>query len=127
MSRTLPINVPDISERPWGKFETLLRITFPDGNNSVVKKIVIKPNQRTSDQKHSLRCEHWTFVFGQGHVVLNGDVVPVRPGIMLKVPAGHSHMVINSDEVDPLIYIEVTTGFFDEDDIRRLSDEYGRT
>ncbi len=115
-------------ERPWGSYEILSQFTITgDGGKDVcVKRISVKPNQRVSYQSHKMRGEHWFFVQGEGKVVLNDSEHHVQPGSSVEVPIGVKHRVINTgDELD-LVFIEVGTGHFDENDIERFEDDYGR-
>ncbi|MGH3448723.1 MAG: hypothetical protein ACRDP4_13980, partial [Nocardioidaceae bacterium] len=51
---------------------------------------------------------------------------PVGPGSSVEVPIGTAHRVANKGR-DDLVFVEVQTGsYFGEDDIVRLSDDYGR-
>ncbi len=112
-------------DRPWGSFEILKQIQLTEGD-SCVKIISVKPRAKLSYQSHKLRAEYWTFIKGQGVVVLEGKEYPVRAGGRIDVPIGAKHRVINLDENLELIFVEVTTGHFDEKDIERFEDDYGR-
>jgi mannose-6-phosphate isomerase-like protein (cupin superfamily) len=115
--------------RPWGSYEILTQFTvFEPGFNDVcVKKMTIKPGQRVSYQSHKQRNEHWFFVQGQGKVILNGVELPVKVGSFVDVKIGDKHRVINISKNQDLIFIESQTGHYDESDIERFEDDYGRT
>ena len=51
--------------RPWGSFTVL-----EDAPDCKVKRLVVKPGQVLSLQKHQRRSEHWTVVQGQAKVRL---------------------------------------------------------
>jgi mannose-6-phosphate isomerase len=107
--------------RPWGEFFVL-----SDEETHKVKRIVVRPGQRLSYQKHDLRSEHWFVVGGTAAVVLDGVEHTVRPGEAIDIPLGTAHRVENRGEAD-LVFIEVQRGtYFGEDDITRLDDDYGR-
>ncbi len=106
---------------PWGKWEILC-----DDKEYKVKRIVVNPGQRLSYQTHSKRYEHWMIVKGAGIITLEGKLKQVDCGTTIDIPIGAAHRIENTGEV-PLVFIEIQTGtYFGEDDIVRLSDDYGR-
>jgi len=110
------------SERPWGTYQVLL-----DGELCKVKIITVKPGQRLSYQTHSKRKEHWTVVAGTGTVTLNGETHTLPPGSSIDIAMGAAHRMENKGQ-ETLQFVEVQMGsYFGEDDIVRLSDDYGRT
>jgi mannose-6-phosphate isomerase len=51
----------------------------------------------------------------------------VKSGDYIFVPLGSKHRIKNESDVDNLVFVEVQTGtYFGEDDIVRLSDDFGR-
>lgn len=118
-----------VEERPWGKFEILTQFKIDGGKERdvCVKKHTVKPGARLSYQSHQQRSEHWFFVQGEGRVVLNDMEHHVRPGSSVEIPMGAKHRIINTSDKEELILIEITTGHFDENDIQRFEDDYGRT
>ena len=107
--------------RPWGEFFVL-----SDEDTHKVKRIVVRPGQRLSYQKHAQRSEHWFVVGGTATVTLDGVEHTVRTGEAIDVPVGTAHRVENRAGVD-LVFVEVQHGsYFGEDDITRLDDDYGR-
>ena len=110
-----------IVSRPWGTYEVLY-----DGEECKVKKIVVKPGQRPSYQLHYKRAEVWTVVAGSGTLTLNDEEVPMNNGETYYIPREAKHRPYNGGQ-DDLIFIETQLGeYFGEDDIVRLSDDYGR-
>ena len=111
----------EIDRRPWGRYEVL-----DDDAVFKVKRITVDPGQRLSYQRHRYRSEHWYVVAGAGLVTLDGTTHDVVAGSALDVPVGAAHRIQNTG-VEPLVFIEVQRGsYFGEDDIERLSDDYGR-
>jgi mannose-6-phosphate isomerase-like protein (cupin superfamily) len=107
--------------RPWGAFTVL-----DDQPTHKVKSITVDPGGRLSYQKHARRAEHWFVVAGVASVTLDGQELTVRSGHAVDIPIGAAHRVHNR-ETTPLVFIEVQQGdYFGEDDIVRLSDDYGR-
>ena len=107
--------------RPWGSFTVL-----DESGRHKVKRLEVTPGLRLSYQRHRRRSEHWFFVSGEGLVTINGEARPVHAGDALDVPLGSAHRVANTGAA-PLVFIEVQHGeSFDEDDIERLEDDFGR-
>jgi mannose-6-phosphate isomerase len=111
----------EVEQRPWGGFEVL-----SDTPTHKVKRLTVEAGSRLSYQRHRHRSEHWFVVSGAGEVTLEGSARRVGPGETVDVPAGAAHR-IESLGPGPLVFIEVQHGTsFEEDDIERLEDDYGR-
>jgi len=107
--------------RPWGFYESLI-----NGERFQVKRIVVKPGQRLSLQKHFHRAEHWVVVAGTALVMRDEDQVMVRENESIYLPLGCVHRLENPGRI-PLELIEVQSGaYLGEDDIVRIEDTYGR-
>ena len=108
--------------RPWGFYRVL-----EDEADHKTKRIVVDPGQRLSLQRHARRSEHWHVIAGDALVTRDAELVPLKPGESIDIPAGTAHRVENRGDV-PMAFIEVQRGeYFGEDDIERLEDDYGRT
>ena len=108
--------------RPWGQYFVL-----DEGRGFKVKRIEVLPGQRLSYQKHEQRAEHWVIVAGRGTVTLDGDERSVTVGDAVDVAPRMAHR-IRCDGDEPLVFVEVQRGrYLGEDDITRLSDDYGRS
>jgi len=106
--------------RPWGRFR---RYTLNEV--STVKIITILPGQSLSEQRHERRDELWV-VLDDGIEVQVGDTT-TRPesGDEFFVPRGETHRLSCAGD-HPARVLEVAFGEFDESDIERISDVYGR-
>ncbi len=112
---------PRYDERPWGSFTVL-----DEGAGYKVKRIEVLAGRRLSYQKHARRAEHWLVVAGTALVTLDGAEHTVRVGETIDIAIGALHRVANPGP-DHLIFIEIQRGdYLGEDDIVRLSDDYGR-
>ena len=111
-----------ISEkRPWGGFSVL-----GEAPDHKVKRITVSAGCRLSYQVHAHRSEHWFVVSGTGVVTIDGVDEPIGPGSCIDVPVGAAHRVA-ADGPSGLVIIEVQHGeSFEEEDIVRLEDDYGR-
>lgn len=113
--------VGESEERPWGRWEVLA-----EGDGYKVKRIDVLPHSRLSYQTHEHRGEHWVIVSGRATCVIDGETVVAGIGECIDVEVGQAHRIGNNDD-EPLIIIEVMRGAYTgEDDIVRLSDDFGR-
>jgi len=109
-------------ERPWGSFEVL-----KDEEDYKVKVLTINKKSSLSKQYHEKRDEQWTVVAGAGIVEIDGAEMLCNVGDTFFVPKGAIHRIRNGGLARDLVIIEVQTGeSFDEEDIVRLEDKYGR-
>lgn len=108
-------------KRPWGEF-----LILGNSKSHQVKRITVTPGKRLSYQTHSKRSEHWFVVEGEGRVTIDGVDQQVAPGIAVDLPVGAAHRIANTGDED-LVFVEVQHGVsFEEDDIIRLDDDFGR-
>ena len=108
--------------RPWGSYQSV-----DNGERHQVKRIVVKPGQRLSLQKHFHRAEHWIVVRGAARVTVDDLVKTVHENESIYVPIGAVHRLENPGKI-VLELIEVQTGsYLGEDDIVRLEDDYRRS
>jgi mannose-6-phosphate isomerase-like protein (cupin superfamily) len=107
--------------RPWGSYTVL-----EDAPDCKVKRLVVKPGQILSLQKHHRRSEHWTVVSGTARVRVGEREFELRRNESTYIPMDTVHRLENPTGED-LALIEVQCGdYFGEDDIVRLEDVYGR-
>ncbi len=106
-------------ERPWGKFER-----FTNNEETTVKIITVKPGEKLSLQYHEHRSEFWRVLSGEGKVTVGEETVNSKKGDEFFIPVGTKHTVEGGDE--EMSFLEIAFGHFDEDDIIRLEDKYGR-
>ena len=107
--------------RPWGWYSIL-----EDTEDCKVKRLVVKPGQVLSLQKHEKRSEHWTVIRGEAKVRLGDKEFLLQANQSTYIPAGTLHRLENPG-LEDVHLIEVQTGsYFGEDDIVRYEDIYGR-
>ncbi|MBU2649195.1 phosphomannose isomerase type II C-terminal cupin domain [bacterium] len=107
--------------RPWGHY-----IILADEDDHKVKRIVVKPQKRLSLQLHHKRSEHWYIISGEAEITLGNQILHLKQGEIVDIPVETAHRVRNPGTVD-LVFIEIQTGtYFEEDDIVRLEDDFGR-
>src|SRR3979490_15135 len=108
--------------RPWGSYQSV-----DMGERHQVKRIVVKPGERLSLQKHHHRSEHWIVVRGAARVTVNELVKIVHENESIYIPIGATHRMENPGKI-LLELIEVQTGsYLGEDDIIRIEDDYRRS
>jgi mannose-6-phosphate isomerase len=106
-------------DRPWGSFEQ-----FTLNEPSTVKIIHVSAEKRFSLQKHAHRSEFWKVISGTGIAHVGADEHEVKPGDVIEIPAGTLHRLTGG--VDGISVLEIAFGSFDESDIERIEDDYGR-
>lgn len=109
------------TQRPWGWYETV-----SEAAGHKIKRINVMPGQRISLQKHHQRAEHWLVVQGTASVTRDGLAFDLDVGQHCDIALGQVHRLSNLGTV-PVEIIEIQLGhYLGEDDIVRLSDDYGR-
>ncbi|MCB9358872.1 phosphomannose isomerase type II C-terminal cupin domain [Candidatus Woesearchaeota archaeon] len=106
-------------ERPWGGFEQ-----FTHNEISTVKILRIKDGEQPSVQYHHNREELWRIIGGKGKVLQGEEWKLARPGDEFFIEKGMVHT--GTGDGEDLIVLEISFGNFDEKDIVRLEDKYGR-
>ncbi len=105
-------------KRPWGFFD---RYTYNEP--STLKIIHIKAGASLSLQYHHGREEFWHIISGVGSVIIGKKKYVAKPGKEFTVPPKTLHRIIAET---PLQILEIATGHFEESDIVRVEDSYGR-
>lgn len=106
-------------ERPWGSFE---RLTLNE--RTTVKIITVAPGEAFSLQTHEYRDEFWRVVSGSGRIMAGEEEKPASVGDSFFTPRGMKHRALGGPQ--GLTLLEIAFGDFDEGDITRLKDNYGR-
>lgn len=107
-------------ERPWGVFER-----FTLNEQTTVKIIIVDADQAFSLQTHAKRDEFWRVIKGSGTVCIGEEPArEAREGDSFYIPRGSEHRATGG--ADGLTFLEIAFGEFDENDITRIEDKYGR-
>ncbi len=106
-------------ERPWGGFER-----FTLNEQTTVKIITVAAGQAFSLQTHEHRDEFWRVLKGSGVVVSGEAERQAKEGDAFYTTRGKKHRVTGGPE--GITFLEIAFGTFDESDITRLEDKYGR-
>ena len=107
------------TEKPWGRF-----IQYVLNQPVTVKILEIHAGEEVSYQYHDQRSELW-IPLDEGTCIRLEDEI-LRPKTMepIFIPQGAKHQLIG--EAQDYRILEISFGHFDEEDIVRLQDKYGR-
>ena len=110
---------PYQEERPWGNFRQFILNT-----PATVKILTVHEGEAFSLQSHTLRSEFWKVIQGQGTIEIAENTFQAKKGDEFFVPIGAKHRItaIGSD----IEILEICLGTFEEGDISRYDDKYGR-
>ena len=107
-------------ERPWGGFER-----FTLNEKTTVKIHTVAPDQSLSLQTHEHRDEFWRVLRGSGTFQIGDNGIEAREGDSHFCPRGTPHRL--SAGAGGMTVLEIAFGDFEEGDITRLEDRYGRS
>lgn len=113
-----PVN-PLHEERPWGSFDRLV-----SGKPVTVKLITVASGEAFSKQVHHKRDEFWRIISGEGIVEIDEEKKHAKIGDNFWIPQGTTHRLSAGGR--DVVFLELSFGDFDENDITRLEDKYGR-
>ena len=116
IAKPQPFNV----ERPWGGFRE-----FVENTQSTVKILFVKKGETFSRQKHNHRGEFWRILKGTPMVTLGGEIFESKAGDEFFIPVEVDHRI--AAPYDDVEVLEISLGDFDEKDIVRIEDKYGRS
>jgi mannose-6-phosphate isomerase len=105
-------------KKPWGDFKQ-----FTLNEQSTVKILSVKPNSILSLQKHKKRKEMWYFLT-EGYCQIGKIKKKLKKGQSVTIPKHAIHRLYSKDKTVEVL--EISYGYFDENDIIRLEDKYGR-
>jgi len=108
---------PMYEERRWGWYRVVDRKRFADGTEMLTKRFLIRAGKNISYQLHRNRSEVWTVVAGEGRVVLDGRIFPVRAGSVLEIPRGMRHSAAADTDLE-IVEVQLGTDLVEEDTVR---------
>lgn len=112
-------HLPFTEKRPWGEFRQ-----FSSGESVTVKIISVRKGESLSLQRHKQRSEFWRILKGTPLITNGETTVQATIGDEFNVGVDAKHRVVAKD--DDVEFLEVSRGVFEEGDIERLEDNYGR-
>lgn len=112
------------THRPWGSFKKL-----GEFEEAYLKTLHVHEGATLSLQRHQQRAETWLLLSGDVQAVRGKDITALEiyelePGVPFHVPLGHLHRLSSRKGG---VVAEISIGKFDENDIERIEDVYGRT
>lgn len=105
--------------RPWGAYER-----FTLNETTTVKVITVSPGEAFSLQTHANRAEFWRILSGFASITVGEKTTDAGPEDTFYIPANTKHRAQAGPQ--GLQFLEIAFGTFDESDITRLEDRYGR-
>jgi len=111
---------PFCVNKPWGSF-----LQFSKDEKTTVKLLEITEGEEFSLQAHKNREEFWYVIEGSPVVEIGEMVKEAGEGETFNVPKNTRHRVRAPHS--RAVILEVSRGVFDEEDITRFEDKYGRS
>lgn len=105
--------------RPWGGFE---QFTFNE--RTTIKILTINPKQKFSLQYHLKRSEFWKFLDNPAKITVGKKTFMAKKDDEIFIPVKTLHRIEAYRK--PVGVLEISFGFFDENDEKRMQDIYGR-
>lgn len=109
-----------VVKKPWGQFDQFTRSEVV-----TVKILSVNPNQLLSLQYHNHRDEFWRVISGHPVLTIGSKIINASPGDEFTIPKLEKHRIEAKDDAVQILEISYDDNF-DEDDIVRLEDTYGR-
>jgi len=108
------------TKKPWGQFEE-----FTHNEKTTIKILTIEPNSSLSLQYHNKRDEFWRVLNGHLILTIGNKTTNANSGDEFMILKKEKHRIETKDEVSQVL--EISFHDFDEEDIIRLNDKYGRS
>ncbi len=108
-----------VEKKPWGSFEE-----FCKNEECTVKIVTVDANEELSLQYHRSRDEFWRILEGNPKIVVGEKTKEGSEGDEFFIPRGTRHRISAGKETATVL--EISFGEFDEKDIVRVEDKYGR-
>lgn len=116
-SKLKPKIIKDV--RPWGSFTCYIQ-----NEKCTVKIIEVNPKGVLSKQSHKKRDELWVILDEGLQVELDDKVIKPKPGDRIVITRNTKHRLSSLGKKARVL--EISLGDFDENDIERFEDIYGR-
>ena len=108
-----------VVKKPWGQFDQ-----FSLNESTTVKILKVTKGSSLSLQYHKNRSEFWRVISGHPLVTIGEKKINANPDEELFIDKTQLHRLeAPNDDVQVL---EIAYGNFDENDIIRVEDKYGR-
>lgn len=111
------IGRPMFEERRWGWYRVLDHTKLHAGKEVLTKRIGIKAGKNLSYQMHYFRSEIWTIVSGTGELALDGLIIPIKAGDVLKIKIQAKHGIRAISDLE-IIEVQMGRELVEEDIVR---------
>ena len=109
-----------IVHKPWGEFRD-----FAESKEKWhLKALIVIKGHQLSLQKHTKRSEFWIVAEGKVKIQKNGRWRALNPQETVFIKKGDTHRI---KALTDAVVIEVSFGRHEEDDIKRIADDYDRS
>jgi mannose-6-phosphate isomerase-like protein (cupin superfamily) len=105
--------------KPWGRFEQ-----FTHNETTTVKIISVNKGGSLSLQTHKNRSEFWRIISGHPSITVGEKVTIANPRDEFIIEVLQPHQL--EAPADDVQVLEIAYGNFEEEDIVRIKDKYGR-
>lgn len=109
-----------VVKKPWGQFDQFTRSEVV-----TVKVLFINPHNSLSLQYHNHRDEFWRVLSGHPILTIGENKINAKPGDEFRISKLEKHRMEATDDFVQILEISYDDNF-DEEDIVRLEDKYGR-
>lgn len=109
-----------IVKKPWGQFDQ-----FTHNEITTVKLLSFNPGSSLSLQYHNHRDEFWRVLSGHPFLTIGEKKINAKPGDEFYVTKKELHRIETKDDMVQILEIAYGDNF-DEEDIVRVEDKYGR-
>jgi mannose-6-phosphate isomerase len=110
---------PLVVEKPWGNFKE-----YALNELTTVKILTVEPGQCLSKQSHHMREELWIPLDDYAEMEVGGKELHPKKEEEIWVPRNTTHRITARDK--QVKVLEISFGTFDESDVVRYEDKYGR-
>jgi len=110
---------PFTEDKPWGWFRV-----FGKNEPATIKILHVNQGEEFSLQKHAKREEFWRVLSGHPNITIGDKIISAGPGEEFVIEVNTLHRIEAGDETVEIL--EISKGKFDEKDVVRLKDDYGR-
>ena len=104
---------PKHEARPWGHYSVLDKTP-----GSLTKHLIISANEHISYHMHNHRTEIWSFVEGDGELIINDEIRKVTKGDYVVIPVGTKHAIKALNNDLHIIEVQIGDSLVEEDIIR---------
>ena len=124
VTKPIPPDQPPVraGKRPWGWFRQ-----YAHNQEATTSIMAVRPGQRLSLQSHTGRAELWIVLDNGAIVQVNDEVFQAKAGDEFWIPANTRHRLTGPPAGDKEVRVlEVAFGNWQQEDITRHADDYGR-